>query len=322
MEVSWFAFGLVFYCCIMSECMYAEEYKPKEPSDVQEHLKSTSATKALTSAEGEGKDPETADVTTLQEQLSEMQNVQRDILNALGDISQNIQHTNGVFIEKFEELNNQINEIREKVDALHNTGDETEIDPETAGKQLGNYLALMNASDLVDNINSIKQNVQEVKRSTALMTVTTVKKIELPYISHCERTGEDDEEKLYMDVCLQTRLAELYNDLSSVLQLHVMLVGGLPHEGRVEVIYNGRHGSICDYWFGTNEAKVVCRMLGYTGGESVCCGRLGKGKGEIMIGKLSCTGEETSLLFCKHQGIGVYEGDCNHDYDGGVICKP
>ena len=225
-------------------------------------------------------------------------------------------------MEKFEELNNRINENTEKVDALHNTGDEIEIDPGTAGKQLENYLALMNASNLVDNINSIKQTVQEVKRSTALLTVTRVKKTELPYISHCERTENDDEEKLYIDVCLQTRLAELYNDLSSVLQLHVMLIGESPHKGRVEVIYNGRHGSICDIRFDENEAKVVCRMLGYTSGYSVCCGRLGKGRGEIMIGSVSCTGVETSLLFCKHQGIGVYEGDCNHDYDVGVICKP
>ena len=68
----------------MSECLYAAEYKPKEPSDVEEHINSTRTTKALTSAEGQ--EPETTDVTILQEQLNEMQNVQRNILNSLNVI--------------------------------------------------------------------------------------------------------------------------------------------------------------------------------------------------------------------------------------------
>ena len=38
----------------------------------------------------------------------------------------------------------------------------------------------------------------------------------------------------------------------------------------LEVIYcKGRHGTVCDEYWGSQEARVVCRMPGFSGGTAL-----------------------------------------------------
>ncbi len=97
-------------------------------------------------------------------------------------------------------------------------------------------------------------------------------------------------------------------------------MGGSHKEGRVEVYYNGTWGTVCDDAWDINDARVVCRQLGFPDAEAALIkSYFGRGTGAILLDDLRCGGYEPSLFSCSHREVG--SNNCGHDEDAGVRCK-
>ncbi|XP_062709478.1 uncharacterized protein LOC134288486 isoform X1 [Aedes albopictus] len=97
-----------------------------------------------------------------------------------------------------------------------------------------------------------------------------------------------------------------------------LVEGPTKQEGRVEVKYRGIWGTICDDDFGIQEARVVCRQLGFNGTAEVRKNKYKQGTGQIWLDQVACSGNETSIDDCIHWHWG--EHNCGHGEDVGVKC--
>ena len=108
---------------------------------------------------------------------------------------------------------------------------------------------------------------------------------------------------------------------SKYVEGDVRLVNGTNvAEGRVEVWYCERWNTVCDDYWSSTDANLVCQQLGYQ--SAVKAHReahFGEGSGDILLDNLQCTGREASLLDCPHNG--VYIHNCDHSEDAGVTCE-
>ena len=99
-----------------------------------------------------------------------------------------------------------------------------------------------------------------------------------------------------------------------------LVSGGDRCQGRVEVLYQGSWGTVCDDDWDTQDADVVCRQLGC--GLAVLApggAYFGQGSGNILLGSVYCSGWEPYLSSCSHSGW--YNHECGHREDAGVVCS-
>ena len=100
--------------------------------------------------------------------------------------------------------------------------------------------------------------------------------------------------------------------------------GEAPCDGRLEIYYDGKWGTICDDHWSTEDATVACRALGFPAG-SVLSEPFGSGiyppgeRGQrIWLDDMGCTGGEGHPLDCEAPPIG--EHNCRHAEDVGLRC--
>ena len=99
------------------------------------------------------------------------------------------------------------------------------------------------------------------------------------------------------------------------------LVGGSSYnEGRVEVYYNGRWGTVCNDGWDEEDANIVCRQLGFESSELADFGPAANN--EILLDNVMCSINDTTLAGCGHYGVYIKVGcNSNNNYKvAGVKC--
>ena len=88
----------------------------------------------------------------------------------------------------------------------------------------------------------------------------------------------------------------------------------------MEIFYNGSWGTVCDDYWDMNDARVVCRQLGFPDAVSAPrSAHFGNGSGQVWLDDVGCSGSESTIENCPHAGWGVK--DCSLNEEASVICS-
>ena len=127
----------------------------------------------------------------------------------------------------------------------------------------------------------------------------------------------------FMYVCMY-----LATNIKVFLVHQIRLINGANERtGRVEVytnstggLDNARWGTICDDNWDIQDARVICRQLGYPDAVApLLSAHYGHGSGPVWLNNINCLGIESDLFACGHNGLGNHS--CEHDDDVSVECS-
>ena len=92
----------------------------------------------------------------------------------------------------------------------------------------------------------------------------------------------------------------------------------------MEICNNNVWGTVCDDFWDTLDAAVVCRQLGFsaTGAQALSgLNDVPDGTGQIWLDNVNCAGTETRLIDCPHYPASpLGDHNCYHSEDAGVQC--
>ena len=127
------------------------------------------------------------------------------------------------------------------------------------------------------------------------------------------------EEKSKMHYLIVLSLTLFLNLVNGQNVGDVRLIGSTDNLGRVEVYNDGKWGTICDDQFGLDDARVICKQLGFDNAvRAIHRAAHGQGTGPIWMDGLKCTGDEAKISDCSYNGWGRH--DCSHHEDAAVEC--
>ena len=84
--------------------------------------------------------------------------------------------------------------------------------------------------------------------------------------------------------------------------------------------HNNKWNTVCSGSWDVNDAKVVCRQLGFPveGSRAYGDGLFEGELGSLLLTDIQCDGSESDLSQCSLAGRGV--DNCGHQQVAGVIC--
>lgn len=111
------------------------------------------------------------------------------------------------------------------------------------------------------------------------------------------------------------------NDAFQSVSSSVRLVDGdSVSNGRVQILFNGVWGRVCDSYWDIRDGNVVCKQLGYTGVKSIKVFTTPSSDhlNCVWMDGIHCTGLEKNLSYCGFNGWGHADLGC---HDAGVDCE-